>query len=385
MLLTSKSAHNVGVGYDPRVRLGPRILPRPRVAATANTFNGMYSRPNLNNGGAVPAQGALCTCPDIWIGGVQPVANFQTALATTGSYATQSGNTVTRGKPNYIYVRAVNGMSTPQSTQVQLYALPCGVIQWPSQWQNYAIPTDIEHDPTQPPVYASSINNLAIGAIGVAQDTFVWANPTPPPPGSDHYCLISWLNNPQSPFPDVFTQLDMANLVLNNLGFGWRNVSMVDGRQATVQMQTQLDIPSNISGGSTQYFIVVTPTGFPSGWAVEMSCSQTDAKGQPIAIPYQQLPTQVGAFIGVYCWLDPGFSATLTFSLYQNSAGAPAPGAILGVQVQYVSAPHELERALGLGVVDHVMSQALTKAFAHLSHIGPVKAVPLGADNMRTS
>jgi hypothetical protein len=75
MLLKSKSSHTVGIGYDPRIRFGARTLPRPRLTLAADastTFNGLYMRPNFDNGGTVPATGSLCTYPDIWIAGTTP-------------------------------------------------------------------------------------------------------------------------------------------------------------------------------------------------------------------------------------------------------------------------------------------------------------------------
>jgi hypothetical protein len=381
MLLKSKSSHTFGIGYDPRIRFGSRTIPRPKVVAqAASTYSGIYCRPNIDNGGTIPASGTLCTCPDIWISGTQPLANFQTALATDSSYATASGDGIQQGQPNYIYVRARNGASQPLSTQVQLFALPCGVIQWPAKWGQYSIPTDIEYQPPNPPVYISNINNLAAAATGVAQNAFIWSDPETPPPGSDHYCLITWMNNASNPFPNTFGQLDISNLILNDLGYGWRNVSLQSGSSPTVQMVTQLDIPVNTPAGSRQYYIIVIPSGFPNGWQVSMSCSQTDAKGNAIAIPQQNLPTQQGLFLGVYAWLDPGFSATLTFNLYQNGAG-PANNASLQVQAQYQSAPHELKRALALGVVDFVTSRALQSAFRGFG-LGPTAACPLGSDNV---
>lgn len=372
-----------GLGNMPRSQAGPRAVPHSQSFVLDTTFSGLYMRPNFDNGGTVPATGTPCTCPDIWVAGTSPIANFQTALATTNSYATSSQGNVQQGAPNYLYVRAMNGSSQIQSTSVQLYALPCAVIQWPSQWGDYAIPTDIEHDPSQPAVYASSMNNVAAGTIGVAQNAFVWANPPQPPAGSDHYCLISWLNTPANPFPNVFSQLDMAALITNNLGFGWRNIGMTSGAMPDVTMQTQLDIASNIPPGSLAYFIVITPFGFAPGWTIEMSCSQTDAKGNPIAVKLQNMPA-FGQFIGANCNLDPGFSATLTFSLFSNGAPAPAKGSGIDVQVQYVPTNAELEEALLRGVIDVGMSHALRSAFRGQPGIGPIAVARLGNDSMRT-
>jgi hypothetical protein len=257
------------------------------------------------------------------------------------------------------------------------------VLQWPSQWAQYAIPTDIGHDSSQPPIYAAAMNNVQPGAIGVAAQTFVWANPAPPPPGSDHYCFISWLNTPSNPFPDVMSALDLSALITNNLGFGWRNVGMVSGAQATVSMQTQLDIPSNIQPGSQEYFIIVTPTGFPPSWQIELDCSRTDDKGNQIAIARQNVSGQSGQFIGCYAYLTPGFSGTLTLSLYSDG-NQPAPGAKVDVQVQYHPTTKELDRALCEGLVDAVMSRALASAFRGNPGITPTAVCRMGADGLLT-
>lgn len=381
---TRSSQAGSGLGTMPKVRSGGRVAQRPRSAVLDSTYPKLYMRPNIDNGGIVPATGPLCTCPDIWLAGSSPLQNFQTALATTNSYATSSPAQVTQGKPNYIYVRAMNGSTQNLSAAVQLYAPPCAVIQWPSKWAPYAVPTDIEHDPSQPAVYAAQMNNVAPGTIGVAQNTFVWANPAPPPEGSDHYCMISWLNTPDNPFPDVMSQLDISALVTNDLGFGWRNVSMVPGAQADLSMQTQLDIPSNLPPGSMQYFIVITPKGFSSSWTIEMSCSQTDAKGNQIQVALQNIPP-AGQFLGANCQLAPGFSASLTFSLFSNGAPAPAAGAGIDVQVQYVPAKSELEEALSRNIIDMQMSRALQSAFrGELGGKPPIIVCRLGNDSMRT-
>lgn len=384
MLLKSKSSQpGNGLAYTPRQARGPRISPRPSAIELSTVFNGLYMRPNIDNGGVVPATGALCTCPDIWIAGTTPVANFQTALATTNSYATASPAQVQQGLPNYMYVRAQNGSASVQSASVQLYALPCAVIQWPASWQAYAVPTDIEHDPSLPPIYGAPMNNVQPGTIAVAANPFVWANPAPPPAGSDHYCFISWMNTPSNPFPSVFSPLDISALVTTNLGFGWRNVSMVAGTQATVAMQTQLDIPADILPGSQEYYVLLTPKGFPAGWQLTMSCSRADDKGNPIAVKQQNMPTQSGALIGCYAFLSPGFSGTLTVSLFSDGTAAPA-GSMIDVTAFYVPAASEMERAMRDGLIDLSVSRALTESLRGRSNVNPFAVARLGSDSMRT-
>jgi hypothetical protein len=386
MLIKTIPSPALAVGYHPRLKLGPRVAPRAMslaAAATSNVFNGLYMRPNIANGGVVPASTPLCTSPDIWVAGTNAVANFQQALATTNSYAKDCGTDITQGQPNYIYVRGQNGASTVQSTPVQLYALPCKVIQWPGDWGRYALPIDNAADPgSPPPSYQANLSKVAPGTVGVADHPFVWQNPQPPTDGSDHYCLISWFNTAQNPFPDTFTQLDMSQLVTNDLGFGWRNVRMVGGDVPTTQMTTQLAIPQNTPPGSRQYYLIVTPVGFPAGWQLSMSCSQTDAKGSQIGFTRQTIPTQPNYFVGQYIYLEPGFSGQVTFNLYSNGA-APTPGAYISVQAQYITTGPEAKHAVQRNLVDIGMHRALQSAFRGMSSVIPITpAVYLGADNL---
>lgn len=393
MLIRNKEANAVGLGYHPRLLQGPMSLPAGNALAAASTpyTQGIYMRPNQGNQGTIPAGAPLCSCPDIWIAGLNPVANFQTALATSQSYATQSANTITKGGPNYIYVRGKNGSTIPRTTKVMLYGLPCAVIQWPAEWAKYAIPTDIDHPDGKPPIYDSSIVNLAAGSIGVAANTFVWANPQNPPAGSDHYCLITWLDNDSNPFPNVFSQLDMSALVTNNLQFGWRNVGLADGTAPTVQISTQLIIPDDVTPGSREYSLQVTNSGFPpntdnTGWTISLSCSQTDDKGNPITINNAAMP-DINRFIGVRCWLSPGYSATITVNLYRNRGPAAPSTASLEVEPAYYSdgSSKELQEALDRGLVDFALSHAVHQAYRGTSANGirPRPLVLLGADGVR--
>src|SRR5438045_350801 len=261
---------------------GPRIVPTPRTSLdAATTFNGVYLRPNISNGGVIPAVGPVCTSPDIWIAGTQAVGNFQSALATAASYQTESSSNISLGNDNYIYARAMNGTSLAQSRSVQLYYAPSAIIQWPGQWQNNVIKTDQGNT-------MANIANLAAGQVGVADQTFLWPNVQPPPAGSDHYCLLAQLNdaNNDNPFPPISSQLDLAALIANNLGWGCRNVTLIAGGPATFQFEVPLTIPQFMPTGT--YLLLVNSTGFLN-WTTWFTCSQADANGNPIALP----PTEI--------------------------------------------------------------------------------------------
>lgn len=195
--------------------------PRPRAYASASPPSpiSIYLRPNLGSTGAVPAPPPLSTCPDIWVAGSLPMPNFQAALAAPASYQQQSLEPIVPGVDYYVYVRGMNGGTAVQSVSVTLYFAPSNLLEWQSIWGSNVIPTDGGSA-------TASITAVAPGQVGVADAAFVWRNVPPPPPGSDHYCLIAQLNdaNDSNPFPDVGDSFDMGELVANNLGWGWLNV-----------------------------------------------------------------------------------------------------------------------------------------------------------------
>ncbi len=337
--------------------------PRPQRLDAANDaaapFNGVYMRPNLGNTGTVPAVGTLSSCPDIWIANQTPVQDPQTTLASDASYATSSNNNIMGGMANYIYVRAKNGTATAQTKNVTLYYAPSGIIQWPGQWKGNVIPTDNK-------ALMANITNLASGAIGVADGTFEWDNPPPPPSGSDHYCLISQINDAQNsnPFPSIYTVLDIAQMVSNNLGWGWKNISYIPAPSGAFFVGTSplcID-PTTIAPGDT-YMIWTTPVNFV-GWSVQITCSQRDSNGKEITFgPNPVNVTQEGQVIGVLVTLKPGFSSSLSLTMYSNGHSAQ-PGATAQIICSYQTSATNSDEALARGLVDRELEEVVKDALA---------------------
>lgn len=368
-MLLKRSEDNSFVGElpcRPLIRGGTRTH---LAAAAATTFNGVYMRPNLNNTGTIPAGNPLSACPDIWIANQTPVANFQTALATPSSYASSSNSNITGGMPNFIYVRGYNNMASAQSRTVNLYYSPSAVICWPGQWQNNVLKTDQGQS-------SATISNLAAQKVGVADGVFVWDNPPPPPPGSDHYCLMAQMNDSanSNPFPSIYSSLDMGALVMNNLGWGWRNTSYISGSGAQEAYNVGLDIPINIVAPGNQYSVYLTPVGF-IGWDVQMTCSQTDSTGKPITLPRQRITTD-NQIMGVSAVLEPGFTATLYVTMWSNGKVAAA-GATIPVDCTYKASGATATEAFARGLVDPVLLRAMQNAM----RIGPTAVVNLGGYN----
>jgi len=221
------------------------------------------------------------------------------------------------------------------------------------------------------------IADLAPQAIGVADQPFVWRNVPPPPNGSDHYCLFAQLNNElnQNPFPEVYTQIDMAALLKNNLGWGWRNTRLIPGTRVDTFYTQRLTIPADITSGTTKYFVYVSPEGF-LGWTVSFTCSRADSKGKPIELK-PRLIDQDGLLLGTKCYLDPGFDAVVDVYLNANGRSA-SPGATMPLTCAYETAPGaEEEEALRRGLEDRELD---TRLRSSLSDVGPTAHLVLGSN-----
>lgn len=353
------------------VTTGPVGLPRPPglVGSTNNYTTMPFMRPNQNTDNTVPAPGPLCASPDIWIAGQTAIGNYQTALATDASYATESGNNIMSGEINLIYIRAKNGSASTQSATVQLYYAPSGIIQSPSEWQNNVIPTDQQAS-------SGNITGLTAGTVGVCDATFTWTNPPNPPTGSDHFCLFAQLNdaNNDNPFPLASTVTDMNTLIQSNLAWGWRNVSLIPGSNQSWGYQEPLTIPLSIPTTNT-YTVGVTPSSPWIGWAVEFYATEADSNGNPIVLSRQQI-TQANQFIGLTnVTLEPGWSAGVRVNTYgPNGSTAPPEGATLPLSCNYVATGSALREAIELGLIDWEWQHRLRR---HID-IGPTAWLAVG-------
>jgi len=356
----------------------PVALPAPLATAQASSeFNGNYMRPNSSNTGTVPAGGPYSASPDIWFAGTTPVANYQTALATDSSYATQSSNNIYSGQTNILYVRGKNGASAAKSNTVQLYYAPSGIINAPSQWQNNVIKTDAGG------LYGN-LSNVASGSIAVCDATFVWTNVTPPPPGSDHYCVFAQFNdaNNSNPFPSVYTALDMGALIMNNLGWGWRNTSMI-AAQPTWQYTVPLNIPSDYPT-TNSYSVLISPTGYV-GWDAEFYSSRPDSNGNPIKLGRTKV-TQDGILLGVSnAVLEPGYQSLMTVNMYSPNGQGPTPGATVPMSVNYVAGSSSYREAISRGLIDTEFMLRLRRSCPELVGVEPTAWIIQGTYNWQVT
>jgi hypothetical protein len=353
-------------------------LPITRAALASSQFNGTYMRPNPSNSGTVPANAPYSYSPDIWLAGSTPIANYQQDLATDSSYATASDDNIYSGQTNIIYVRGKNGATVNKTNTVQLYYAPSAIINSPSQWQNNVINTD--QGQTQ-----GNIINLAPNTVGVCDATFVWTNVTPPPPGSDHYCLFAQFNDAanSNPFPDIYTALDMGALIMNNLAWGWRNTSIIPATP-TWQYTVPLEIPANYPS-TESYTIYITPTGYV-GWDAEFYASNTDSLGNPIKLVRTKV-TQDGLLLGVNgVVLDPGFQTLMTVNMYSPNNSQPPAGANVPISINYTTSNSaQLKEAVHRNLIDTDFMMRLRRRCPEVFGVTPTVWIIQGTYNWQVA
>jgi hypothetical protein len=186
--------------------------------------------------------------------------------------------------------------------------------------------------------------------------------------------LERWDHN-SNPFPNVETALDMSALVMNNLGWGWRNVSMVSA-DAQWSYTEPLEIPPEYPSTAT-YSIFIAPTGFV-GWDAELYASRTDANGNQIRLPRTKV-TADGVLLGVsQAVLEPGFLTDMTVNMYSPDGRQVTPGASVPLSCNYVATPKaQLYEAVERGLVDWELMARVRRSIPQLA-ITPTAWLPQG-------
>jgi hypothetical protein len=340
------------------------------------TYTDLFMRPNLTSPqGQTPSQSPVTSCPDIIPAGTSPTANFQTVYSSASSYASDPGQSVVLGTNNYIYVRANNGWSGAETGQVYLYYVPAQVINWPSEWAGNQLLTDQVNSQGQNLPYLA-LNAQTTGQIVVGGGVFQWI-PQPPPPGSDHYCLISQITtaNTPNPIPGQSTPMtyeDMATIVANDLGFGWRNVVLIDNGDApTWSYQTMLTVPSNVTAEVVHVYLACN--NMATGGAMAFTASTTAGSSAPVTIP-QTTINDANQISGVTVTLQPGYSASITVSYWSNNTTSPS-GASIALEASIESGGNPGLAAL----VNPQHVRRLSKA----NGITPTLPVYIGQDNFK--
>lgn len=301
------------------------------------TYSGFFVRDNLGQtveGGQDPSQWSAS--PDIILCGTTPPPNT-TDFTTPKGYATDYGNVVYIDRVNYVYLRALNTTTAAATGKAWFYYAESDLCLWPSKWQSAQVTVDglgMNHQP----IVSTAGNQVCVSG------PFLW---TPPPFGDghtddDHYCLVSWMENPplhQPPWtpltglPELFAFEDLLNFILDHPYMGWRNTVDISGNGPTWQKSTA------ITGARSDATIRVgvewknMPSGKDAGTISYTIPGNSDGENPPTITLDPPIPISYkdGDWLTPVSWAG-GFSSTITISYNQGSV-APAKGAWIAALV----------------------------------------------------
>jgi hypothetical protein len=172
-----------------------------------------YIRDSVEDNGTEPVVAdRLWASPDIIVRSEQVDAP-QDELGQTVKHRYDLCDSVEDGQDNYIYLRVQNRGALAGNCTATVYFTDPGMFSNPAAWTN---------------IGQLNIQNLAPGEFRVV-GPLTW--PDAQVPASGHYCLISILDSPGDPAPDltaIQSSDDFVNMVRNSNNVAWRNIDVED-------------------------------------------------------------------------------------------------------------------------------------------------------------
>jgi hypothetical protein len=333
------------------------------------TYNDLFFRTNFSDSGQLPSPPPAYTSPDIIPSGLTP--NSDPAGFFTNNYGSDPGQALINNANNYVYLRTKDLAPKAQQGSVSLYYAPASLLLYPSQWANNALRTSDNADHV---IVSASGQN----AIAVANNPFIF-NPPSLSPG-DHFCLISRVVTEEhpNPIPPTGSVSSLTEFVINNPGFGWRNVSVTSVGSPT------FNTPVKYSQGdeSGPMLFVLTCSNVPDGAQVAFSAG-TPGPSPLISIPkstVQNSPdpqTGVPTFkVGILCEVPRGYETNITYSYWANGT-QPQQGFDINLSVHhFVEQGHALYNRL-------LSPQRLGVPASLMSSLGARRGLVLGAHTTR--
>ncbi len=172
-----------------------------------------YIRDSIEDNGTEPVvTNRLWASPDIIVR-TEAVADPQTELGQTVKHRDDLCDRVEDGQNNYVYLRVQNRGTEKGDAKGLVYFTAPGMLANPTAWTKIG----------QLPIF-----NLSPGELRVI-GPLVWPDAQIPGPG--HYCLISILDSPTDPAPNlanIHTANDFTTMVRDKNNVAWRNIEIVD-------------------------------------------------------------------------------------------------------------------------------------------------------------
>lgn len=272
------------------------------------TWTGVVVRCNANETGTVP-RSASSQSPDIILAGTEPMLD-PSVLTDPANYGNAYGNSLTIGRPNYIYVRGKNFTEGDLSGNWNLFYATPNILLYPYLWEKNQLATS---GGDMNPAFT-----IDKGEIGASEDAFTWV----PDDTSNHYCMVAIANTPEhgNPVSGVNNISSLAEVMTNNGNIAQRNVQMIRGNVPSFVSKAAY---SQGSEGSTVDLAIVFEN-IPKGSKCTVS-SGTPLNGRTLS--YNINPTLDNDF--KYAWVGQDIPAnwqtlfTYTITFGSDWSGIP--------------------------------------------------------------
>ncbi len=287
-------------------------------------YNDLYMRCSLSDTGNIPRSGTLCTSPDIIPYGTSVVNDPVTFF--TNNYSQDVGRDLIANAQNYIYTRAYNYATGPETGNISLYYSPASLLLYPDLWSQNGLKTSqgVDH---------VTVSATAPNQIVVSNDPFTWI---PQQIVNDHYCMVSRIATAKNPcpIPNVGAITDFANWISTNGGWAWRNVAVVPTGSPT--FTKTINYTQGQQAGTLQF--VLQCQHVPVGSKVAFSCG-TPGTNPPINLPPTTVTNGESFVIGMVSNVPANFVSNISYSYWAN--GNPPPGFSITLIAYYYVPPTE--------------------------------------------
>ncbi|PPQ82610.1 hypothetical protein CVT25_007124 [Psilocybe cyanescens] len=322
------------------------------VANITGSATGWWFRDEMGNPNLFPRTTSVYSSPDIQPIGTAPRSDVETLLGgananTDWSAANAVG--ISQGAPNYIYLRGNCTLGNNYPIQMRLFLISNNLILYPSLYSQFSV-TDFDDD-GDPFVAIRNITSTSANSFNVLDLPFDLLNPQPPPPGSDHYCLVAETRSPTDDNPDPDWPHEDTGAFASATGLDtwlastptvcWRNVAYRAGG-AQLICTCIVNIPAGVYPSSAQWTLEVDAENAPVGSAWRLTGSGTAIPGVDIGFAqttitapnmtqgchFTGLPSTGYTFSVVLQWfaegLAPGAGMNFSFLLFTTTPPAGA-------------------------------------------------------------
>uniref|UniRef100_A0A8H8CPY7 Uncharacterized protein n=1 Tax=Psilocybe cubensis TaxID=181762 RepID=A0A8H8CPY7_PSICU len=256
------------------VQADTTIIQNTNVTGSAT---GWWFRDAMGDGNVFPRTFNFSHSPDIQPVGTAPRSDAQQILGGANAnvdWSDANNVSIQQGAPNYIYLRGNCTSGNNYSVQTRLFCVPSALVLYPPTYSQFSV-TDFDSD-NNPVVAVRNITSTSTNSFNVVDTAFDLLNPQPPPPGSDHFCLIAEARHPTPENPDPQWPHEVTGSYSSASGFStwigstptvtWRNVSYQPGG-AQIICTSIVTIPPGLYSTSTEWILEAEAQNAPVGSA----------------------------------------------------------------------------------------------------------------------